>query len=152
MIKFGYFLTKYKDDVLCLKPDPTTRIYEHSVFYLKSNFKIIPLHNKSESIIYGTKIIYNFGNKNVVLREQKMDSDYSFERGRVYFNGKKDITEIWNETNNNIVWNPKDYGLYIPKIIIKEFLEIYFLLKVLLGKKVCIEDLRQYIFGFLFDL
>jgi hypothetical protein len=52
----------------------------------------------------------------------------------------------------NIIWNPKDLDLYIPRIIIKEFLHIYFLMKNILGNKLNNKDLRQYIFRFLFDL
>jgi hypothetical protein len=69
---------------------------------------------------------------------------YDFSDMKLEYHSKcNDITETWN---------PKDLGLYIPRIMKYIFLHIYFLLKTILNSKINNKDLRQYIFRFLFDL
>jgi hypothetical protein len=125
--------------------------------YLDKNgelYKIENHYNKRYSIIQDENdgiIIYlcsRFSNESKI-----MVNTYHFNNMKINVLqlGNTRIEEV-HEEKFGIIWNPKDLDLYIPRIIIKEFLHIYFLMKNILGNKLNNKDLRQYIFRFLFDL
>jgi hypothetical protein len=124
---------------------------KHGILYRMGNGSIkqysIIKHRLSERIIY-------YKNPQPILGSSIVLNTYYFNNMKInlFELGNMKTEEIQKE-RFNIIWNPKDLDLYIPRIIIKEFLHIYFLLKIfLISKKINNKDLRQYIFRFLFDL
>jgi hypothetical protein len=153
----GFMINKYHfhlDGTLFMKIDGG-----HIIKYEYKNNQLYQIEN-SPNITYS--IIRDYINNPEMIYRKIINPilESSVVLNTYYFNNMKiNVFELDNarieevqKRKFNIIWNPKDLDLYIPRIIIKEFLHIYFLMKNILGNKLNNKDLRQYIFRFLFDL